>query len=107
MDFYFAVYVAQREGMIEARRDHRPIELGDHGFAVTGLREAIAAQLLTPAPDVASIKWKRRAFAKNGWRRVDVTAEEIEQQIERAIAEDVAFLAAHPVRRSNSQDADF
>ena len=59
-------------------------------------------QLLTPAPDANSVKWKQTTLAseRKGYYALDVKPE----RIECAIAEDVAFLAAHPTkRRSNSE----
>jgi hypothetical protein len=58
-------------------------------------RDALGRHLLTPAPDVASVNWKqrhqlRRAFGVN------------KERVEKAIAEDVAFLDAHPTRNSRS-----
>jgi hypothetical protein len=49
----------------------------------------------TCAPDVAAITWKRAALARGQYRYAGVKSE----RIERAIAEDLAFLAAHPIRR--------
>jgi hypothetical protein len=64
-------------------------------------REALVAQLLTPAPDVAAVAWKRRAFASRQIRYTDARPE----RIERAIADDVAWLAAHPVRQSKRRES--
>jgi len=58
-------------------------------------REALVQQLLTPAPDVAAVNWKRMALKAGQHRYIDVKTE----RIERAIADDWAFLAAHPMRR--------
>jgi len=60
-------------------------------------RAALVKQLLTPARDVASVKWKQMALARGQHRYTDVKPE----RIDRAIADDLAFLAAHPVRQSN------
>jgi hypothetical protein len=70
-----------------------PLEL------VTIWREAVAKQILTPAPDLAGITWKRTQLAGKCVDYLPIKTECIEQ----AIAEDVAFLAAHPTRRSNAQ----
>jgi hypothetical protein len=56
-------------------------------------------QLLTPAWDTASVKWKQMALARGQHHYTGVKSE----RIERAIADDLAFLATHPVRRSNSE----
>jgi hypothetical protein len=53
-------------------------------------------QLLTPAPDIGAVTWKRAQLRAENYRYSDVKPE----RIERAIADDVAFLAAHPTRRS-------
>ncbi len=55
------------------------------------------SQLLTPAPTVAEVAWKRAAFKAGDHRYTDVKPE----RIERAIADDVEFLRAHPTRRSS------
>jgi hypothetical protein len=52
---------------------------------------------LTPAPDAAAVAWKKRALAGGDHEYTDVKTE----RIERVIADDLAFLAAHPVRQSN------
>lgn len=70
--------------------------------------------LLTPAPDVAAIQWKRKTFAKSWYQCEDADAVFLRKHfrdkpppfrdIERAIADDEAWLMAHPARqcRSNS-----
>jgi hypothetical protein len=96
MDFYCAVYVAQREGLAEACHLHRRVEHSDHGFAVLRFREATVAQLLTPAPTVAAVNWKRATFANGDWK---LSGHGNAEQIEASIESDVAFLAAHPARQ--------
>jgi hypothetical protein len=62
-------------------------------------REAVVKRLLTPAPDGAAVAWKRAQLAGRGFSHLPTKAE----RIERVIADDLAFLAAHPTRRSNSE----
>jgi hypothetical protein len=62
-------------------------------------REAVVKQLLTPAPNVAAVAWKRAKFSGRDFSYLPVKPE----RIERAIADDLAFIAAHPTRRSNSE----
>jgi hypothetical protein len=62
-------------------------------------REALVKQLLTPAPDLMSVTWKKAALAQGQYRYVGVS----DQRIERAIA-DLAFLTAHPARQKNRSD---
>ena len=60
-------------------------------------RKALVKQLLTPAPDTASVKWKQTVLAGRSLRHTDVKPERLKHIID----EDLAFLAAHPVRQSN------
>jgi hypothetical protein len=62
-------------------------------------REALVKQLLTPAPDLMSVTWKKAALAQGQYRYVGVS----DQRIERAIA-DLAFLTAHPAHQKNRSD---
>jgi hypothetical protein len=62
-------------------------------------REAVVKQLLTPAPDGAAVAWKSAKLAGRGFSHLPTKAE----RIERVIADDWAFLAAHPTRRNNSE----
>ena len=66
---------------------------------VQSWRAALAKQFYTLAWDTASVKWKQMALARGQHEYTGVKPE----RIERAIADDLAFLAAHPVRRSNSE----
>jgi hypothetical protein len=62
-------------------------------------REAVVKRLLTPAPDGGAVAWKRAQLAERDFSDLATKAE----RIERVIADDVAFLDAHPARRSNSE----
>jgi hypothetical protein len=57
-------------------------------------REAVAKKLLTPAPDLGAITWKRAKLKSSDFPYLPVKKE----RVERAIADDVAFLEAHPTR---------
>jgi hypothetical protein len=67
--------------------------------AVGTWREAVAKQLLTPAPTLADVAWKRAKIKSDEFNRLPITL----ARAEKAIADDLAFLAAHPTRRSNSE----
>jgi hypothetical protein len=56
-------------------------------------REALRRQILTPAPDVAAVTWKKRAYS--GDRFIELKKERLEQ----IVADDIAFLKAHPTRK--------
>jgi hypothetical protein len=97
-EFDDAVVTAQRNGIKESfaysSDDHRMPN-------VKKWREALVQQLLTPAPDISSVNWKKAALAGGQYRHIGVKRE----RIERAIADDVAWLAAHPVRQSKRREA--
>jgi hypothetical protein len=97
MDFESAVSIAQARGIPEGSY-HPDVGLKDLRL-VDRWREALVKQLLTPAPDLLSVAWKKAALAQGQYRYAGVSAE----RIERAIAEDLAFLAAHPIRHKNSE----
>jgi hypothetical protein len=93
MKWQNALSWAQRNGIGDSASfplvDHR------HSF-VDKWREALVKQLLTPAPDVGAVTWKRAQLAAKQYVHVGVRRERIEQ----AIAADAEWLAAHPTRRS-------
>src|SRR5882757_6634586 len=102
IDFQSAVSWAQRMGTPEGRFHPSDPEERDRISMVQSWRAALVKQLLTPAWDGASVKWKQAALARGDHRYTDVKSD----RIERAIDDDVAFLAAHPVRqRHNSSEA--
>jgi len=93
LDFEDALSYAQSVEVPEG--DYHPIVNSKDRHPMVGrYREALVKQLLTPASDVAAVNWKRAALARGQHRHTDVKAE----RIERAIADDVAWLAAHPFR---------
>ena len=96
MDFDDACKSAQRWEI----RESFAYSPGERGHNVAVWRGALMRQLLTPAPDGRAIEWKRRTFASGQHEHTDTKPE----RIERAIADDVTFLAAHPVRQSKQQD---
>jgi hypothetical protein len=81
---------------------HPEFKPADHWTILAKYRAAIMQQLLTPAPTTAEITWKRAAFRAGDHRFTDVKPE----RIERAIADDVEFLKAHPVRQSRKRDQE-
>jgi hypothetical protein len=97
-DFEDAVYLSQLRGIPEGR-SHPSVDPCGLGTTVRRWRQSLVEQLLTPAWDLTSVKWKRVTLAKGQHRFTDVSSE----RIERAIADDLAFLAAHPVRQSRRQ----
>lgn len=95
LDFESVVSHAQSRGIAEGKL-HPEADETERWMILNKWRASIAAQLLTPAPDVAAVTWKRTALRSGEHKYTDVTTE----RIARAIADDVAFLAAHPTRKS-------
>jgi hypothetical protein len=92
MDWEYVLETAQRYGIADSASF--PTVKDDRIRLVDKWREAVVKQLLTPAPDLAAITWKRAKLAGRDFSHLPTKAE----HIERAIADDVAFLAAHPTR---------
>jgi hypothetical protein len=69
-------------------------------IAIAKYRQAWVRLMLTPAPDMASVTWKRAQLKARYHKHTDLKPE----LIERAIADDVEFLKAHPTRRRRDQE---
>jgi hypothetical protein len=98
MDWTSELENAQRYGIADSA-SFPPVDNASRFGMVDTWREAIVKQLLTPAPDLGAITWKRAKLKSSDFPYLPVKKE----RVERAIADDVAFLAAHPTRRSNSE----
>ena len=91
--FTDAASIAERYGLKEARA---LVGIGDDKALwsiLDSYHEALRKQLLTPAPDLASVNWKRREGKFYGVKK---------ELVEKAIADDLAFLDAHPTRKSRA-----
>jgi hypothetical protein len=95
LDWHSALGFAQSRGIADADR-FPPADNESRFSFVDTWRAALVKQLLTPAPDIGAVAWKRAQLRAKNYRYTDVKPE----RIERAIADDVAFLEAHPTRRS-------
>ncbi len=95
LDLQSAISCAQHAGLTEGNF-HPPTAPADRDVLLENYRAALVKQLLTPAPTVADVKWKQLALARGDHKFTDARTE----KIERAIADDLAFLAAHPTRRA-------
>jgi hypothetical protein len=60
-------------------------------------REAWSRLILTPAPDTRCVTWKKTQLKSRNQRCAGLPIARIEQ----AIADDIAFLKAHPTRRKD------
>lgn len=86
---------AQERGVGDAA--HFPqVPQGEHWGLVERWRDALVKQMLTPAPDLAAVAWKRARLASEHWEYCDVKPE----RLQRAIDADAEWLAAHPSKKS-------
>jgi hypothetical protein len=96
LDLETAVEIAQNHDIREGRL-HPEVDRANWMPMVDKYRKALVEQLLTPAWDVASLTWKRTLLARNDY----VVGRYVKaERVQRAIEEDLAFLADHPTRRS-------
>jgi hypothetical protein len=95
LDWCSALSIAQQHGIGDSASFPSPENESRYGL-VEKCREAVAKKLLTPAPDLGAITWKRSQLRSSGFAHLPIKKE----RAERVIAEDVAFLAAHPTRKS-------
>jgi hypothetical protein len=96
LDWHSALLMAQGHG-VEDARGFAPANEESRMVLVERWREFLGNQLLTPAPDLAAITWKRGQLRAGHYQHVDGLSRE---RIERAIEADAAWLAAHPSKRS-------
>jgi hypothetical protein len=68
-------------------------EFGNFNIWLQRWQEALFEQMITPAPAKVHVAWKQRQIEKFKHRPDQL------RQVEKAIADDEAFLAAHPVQR--------
>jgi hypothetical protein len=92
--FTDAVFIAKMHYVNEVRA-HAETSHQARWAIVNGYRDALGRQLLTPAPDMAIVNWKRRHLSKP-YVGADKDA------IAKAIAEDIAFLDAHQTGTSRA-----
>lgn len=93
LDWHSELECAQKWGLADS--GSFPPAADENRFSlVDAWREAVVKQLLTPAPNVAAVAWKRAKFSGRGFCHLPVKPE----RVERAITDDEAFLTAHPTR---------
>jgi hypothetical protein len=98
LDWHAALSISQQYGIADSASF--PSAENENRFGLVDTwREAVAKQLLTPAPDLGAVTWKRAKLKSSDFSHLPIKA----PRVERAIADDLAFLAAHPVRRSDSE----
>jgi hypothetical protein len=94
-DWHSALSYAQQHGIGDSG-SFPALGYEGRGDLVDKWRAAVTKQLLTPAPDLAAVTWKRAKLKSDEFEQLPIKAPRVEQ----AIADDVAFLEAHPTRRS-------
>jgi hypothetical protein len=99
LDWQSALECAQEWGIADSASFPAARGIESRWKLVDTWREAIAKQLLTPAPDLAAITWKRAKLKSSDFPHLPVKAPRVEQ----AIADDVAFLEAHPTRKPSGK----
>jgi hypothetical protein len=93
LDWTSDLEIAQQYGIADSASF--PSAKNENRFGlVDKWREAVAKKLLTPAPDLGAITWKRAKLKSSDFPHLPVKKE----RVELVIADEVAFLAAHPTR---------
>ena len=96
-DWQTALSSAQNHDVADAKSFPPCDDSGNSRTVLVDLwRAALVAQMLTPAPDVAGVNWKRAQLQAENYRYTDVKPE----RLQRAIEADVEWLEAHPTRKS-------
>lgn len=102
LEYCRAVATAQKYGLPEARG----LLTLDHAAdlqLVESWRMAVMEKILTPAPKVAALTWKRRKVA--ALNAYDWVGGVKPARVEKMLAEDEAFLKAFPARHSPNRPA--
>ena len=95
MKMHSAIACAQRHGLPEGDLQ-APTDHAEFNQMCAKWRKAWARLMLTPAPDMRSVTWKRVQLKAENYKYTGLTAKRIEQ----AIADDIEFLHSHPTRRA-------
>ncbi len=96
LDWNSALSCAQSWGVADSAKFPAANDIESRWNLVDTWREAVVKQLLAPSPDLAAINWKRAKLASRDFAQLPTKVE----RIERVIADDVAWLAAHPTKRT-------
>jgi hypothetical protein len=94
IDWQFALEMAQSYDIGDSKT-YASVVHGERFVLVDLWRTALVSQILTPAPDMGAVAWKRIALRKGDCRYGSVAPE----ALHKAIAEDVKWLKDHPSRR--------
>jgi hypothetical protein len=97
LDWESALSLAQEHNIADANSYPKCDDYGKDRWSLLDLwRTALVKQMLTPAPDVAAVAWKRAQLRAEQYRYTDVKPE----RLQCAIDADVEWLKAHPSKKS-------
>jgi hypothetical protein len=99
MEFECVVGRMQEMGLPEGNLHPAPM---DRGEAVRLWRAAMVAQFLLPAPRNDCVTWKKARLACGDIERAGMTRE----RAQKVIDGDIAFLAAHPTKKSKPMSTE-
>jgi hypothetical protein len=99
MEFEYVVGRMQDMGLPEGNLHPAPM---DRGEAVRLWRAAMVAQFLLPAPRNDCVTWKKSRLAIGEIERAGMTRE----RAQKVIDADIAFLAAHPTKKSKPMSTE-
>lgn len=94
LEMEHAIKCVQNQELSEGR-NHPRIDYEARMEIVRQYRAAIAEQILRPASRLSDVEWKRRQIGLDTFIYCRIS----DERAQRAIAEDMAFLADHPVRK--------
>ncbi len=92
---HHAICIVQRHDLAEGDA-HPELDYAEHHKLLERYRAAQAAQILTPAPRLDAIDWKRKQLASGQFQYTGLALKRVEHIIE----QDLEFLRSHPTRRN-------
>lgn len=95
LDMEHAITCAQNRELPEGR-NHPRRDFEARLEILARYRAALAEQILRPASRLSEVEWKRRQIGLDTFKYCRLP----DERAQRAIAEDMAFLADHPVRKT-------
>jgi hypothetical protein len=100
LDWWSALSIAQTHGIADANSYPKCDDYGQRSVLVDLWRDALLAQMLTPAPDQIAVNWKL-AKLRGRDSRLNFAGEVNPERLQRAVDTDIEWLKAHPSRKSN------
>lgn len=101
LDWHNSLETARNAGIADALKYPEVLSV-DRWDLVRAWRVSLVVQLLTPAPTLNDVTWKQRVLASGDLKHCDVPPE----RVQKAIDADIAFLAAHPTKKSKPMSTE-